>query len=88
MKPTLAPKSLHLIPEGTRTITLGHDQPGVDPLIAYYTPGGKVITHWTPDDMEIELLKQGVPLVIVIWHGKLEGNFRPMFVGVGNFDLR
>lgn len=87
MKPTLPAPGHCTFPEGTTTVTLGHDQEGVDPLIAYYTPDGKVITHWAPNAQEVELLKQGVPLTLVVWHGPLRGDFRPMFIGVGNFDL-
>ena len=86
MTPTETIENEFLIPEGTKRVTyLGPKGSDVSPLPTMVTPDGRVVSQWRPDANELELLKNGVAVTLVLHSA---GQVPPIQLGVGGFDLR
>jgi hypothetical protein len=82
-KPTL---NLHLLPEEFQVVVYAKDQPGFLPLPTIRTPEGHVLSQWRPDANDVELLKNGAPITLVLntCNQPLQG----IRLVVGGIDLR
>jgi hypothetical protein len=79
-------KELHInMPEGTKEVVFAKDQPEYLPLPALVTPDGRVISTWQPNEGELALLNEGVPITLTVWHGELCSHnlLRPVRLEVG-----
>lgn len=88
MTPTTPDKTKFLLPDaGVRDVNyLGPEGTDIMPLPTLVTEDdGRVISQWQPSAGELELLKLGVPVTIVMHSA---GVVAPIAVGVGGFDLR
>ncbi len=88
MIPITPEQSKFIVPEGgVRSLTyLGPaSRPEVLPLETLVTADGRVVSQWQPTAGELELLKLGVPVTLVLHSG---GVVPPIQLGVGGFDLR
>jgi hypothetical protein len=86
MEPIEINAALFLVPEGMRAVRyLGPKGSNILPLPTLVTPDGRVVSQWQPNANELELLKNGVAVTLVLHSG---GQVAPMQIGVGGFDLR
>lgn len=87
MTPTGPKTEQFLIPDGTRGVTfLGpRGSTNISPLETLLLPDGRVVSQWRLDPNELELLKNGAPVTLVLHSG---GQVPPIQLGVGGFDLR
>jgi hypothetical protein len=76
----------HLVPPGTREVVYAKDQPQYLPLPTLVTPDGRVLSQWQPDANELELLKNGAPVTLVLY--TFNGPLQPIQLVVGGMDLR
>lgn len=77
---------LFLFPDGTREVTYAEHQPEYLALPSLRTPDGRVVSQWLPDANELELLKNGVPVTLVLH--TFNEPLRPIILAVGGLDLR
>lgn len=57
----------------------------VVPLETLVTPAGEIVAQFQPSANELELLKNGAPVTIVLYSAE---QMPPISVGVGGVDLR
>jgi hypothetical protein len=78
---------MFMVPPGTILTVYAADQAhlGYEPLPCIKTPDGKVVSQWKPTDKEIEQLRAGVPLTLIIH--TFNRPLQPISLGVGGFDL-
>jgi hypothetical protein len=95
MNPTEVKREMHLLPEGYEEVTWAKDQPEYIPLPSLvqkvpgtpqFAPRVNLITMWTPDANELELLKNGAPVCITLLYSPVP--ICPMRVEVGGTDAR
>lgn len=86
MEPTLINRGQFLLPDGVRPVTY-HGPIGSDilPLETLVTPDGRVVSQWRLGPNELELLKNGAAVTLILYSG---GRVPPVAIGVGGFDLR
>jgi hypothetical protein len=77
---------MFLLPVGVREVAYAEHQPQYRTLPSLVTPDGRVISQWMPDPNDLELLKNGVPVTLVLhtFHQPLQ----PIILCVGGLDLR
>ncbi len=86
MTPIQPDRTRHLLGPGVRDVTYAKDQPEYVPLPALVTPDGRVVSTWQPDANDLELLKNGVPVTLVLH--TFNGPLQPIQLVVGGVDLR
>lgn len=72
-----------LVPEGSRAIVYGINQPEFQPLPAIVTASGCMISRWNPSEEERAAMLRGEDIYVSIWNG---GHVHPMFVSIGPID--
>jgi hypothetical protein len=77
---------LFLLPAGTREVNYAELHDTYETLPSLVTPDGKVISSWLPDAHELELLKNGVPITLVLH--TFNRPLQPIILAVGGLDLR
>lgn len=86
MTPVKPTRSMFLLPDGTRDVAYAEHQPEYITLPSLQTPDGRVITQWQFEPNELELLKNGVPVTLVL---HTFGNpLQPIILTVGGIDAR
>jgi hypothetical protein len=69
-----------LVPEGSKAVVIAEHQEEYRDLPSIRTPGGQVITRWTPTDEERRAILAGEDIyVTLLSHGAIN----PLFVTVG-----
>lgn len=75
-----------LVPEGSRPVIMGKDQPEYLPLPAIKTPDGKVITRWKPSAEDLRKLAAGEDVFVTLWTFGQPMN--PIHVAIGPSNWR
>lgn len=72
-----------LIPDGSKAVVIAKNQPQYLPLPSIRTPGGQVITRWSPSEEERKALMRGEDIYITIF---AKGQIQPIMVTIGQAD--
>lgn len=73
-----------LVPRGSRAIVIAEHQDEYRDLPSVRTPGGQVITRWSPSTEERAAIVRGEDIYVTLITGG--GPINPMFVTVGHVD--
>lgn len=77
---------LFLLPPNTETVKYAEHQPEYVTLPSLRTPDGRVVSQWRLEPNDLELLKNGVPVTLVLYtYGQ---PLQPIVLAVGGLDLR
>lgn len=74
-----------LLPPGTRPIVYAEDQPQYHPLPTVRTPGGTLVTRWTPTDAEKAAIIRGEDVYVTVM--TFNQPLQPLRVTIGPPDL-
>ena len=69
-----------LVPPGSRAVVIAEQQPEYLDLPSVRTPGGQVITRWTPTAAERQAIAAGEDIYVTLLSS---GSINPLFVSVG-----
>lgn len=84
----IAPRlDLFLLPPKCEVMPVNGPQQEYQDLLSIITPDGRVVSQWVPDAGELEMLKNGAPVTLVM---HTFGTFKitPVQVAIGGMDLR
>lgn len=74
-----------LLPAGTESVRYAEDHPDYLPLPSLRTPDGRVVTQWRLEPREVELLRSGEPVTLVL--RTFNQPLQPVILTVGGLDL-
>lgn len=74
-----------LVPHNSRAVIIAERQTEYQPLPSIRTPGGQVITRWTPSDEERAAIMRGEDIYVTLL---TRGPINPMRVSVGPLNWR
>lgn len=72
-----------LVPDGSKAVVIAEHQSKYENLPSIRTPGGQVITRWSPSDDERKAILRGEDIYVTILS---RGAINPLFVTVGPVD--
>lgn len=66
MHPVQIDRAHFQLPEKTDEIVFAKDQPNYIPLPSLRTPDGRVVTQWKLTTQEVEAIRKGQPLTLIL----------------------
>ncbi len=87
MKPVTPNPEQFLLPDGTKQVVVAEHQAPYKPLPSLITPDGQFVSQWLLEPNDLELIKNGVPITLVLMMGQLDFQV-PVKLAVGGLDLR
>lgn len=86
MKPITPDPNMFFLPPGTKAVNVAENQPEYDTLPSLITPDGKFVSQWMLEPNDLELIKNGVPVTLVLLMGQPVFQV-PVQLAVGGMDL-